>query len=193
METSEARGPTGIDRDPDTFEAFYRAHIDTVRKFVARRVSDPHLAADLTADVFLAAIDAAPTYRTERGSPRAWLIGVARNVVASEFRRQVRANKLKQRISGRRLIDPDSLSRIDDRIDAERETRRLYAALSELSERDRQLIEMVAIDGLSITDAAASLGLKPATARVRLHRSRRFIQTHSHQLQITSLAPEALS
>jgi RNA polymerase sigma-70 factor (ECF subfamily) len=59
MDTTQARGPTGIDRDPDAFEAFYRAHIELVRRFVARRVSDPHLAADLTADVFLAAIDAA--------------------------------------------------------------------------------------------------------------------------------------
>lgn len=193
METSEARGPTGIDGDPDTFEAFYRAHIETVRTFVARRVSDPHLAADLTADVFLAAIDAAPTYRADRGSPTAWLIGVARNVVAAEFRRQVRAKNLQQRISGRRLIDPDSLSRIEDRIDAERETRKVYAALSELSERDRHLVEMVAIDGLSITEAAAFLGLQPATARVRLHRSRRFIQGHSHRLQLTSPVPEALS
>lgn len=195
METSEARGPTGIDRDPDTFEAFYRAHLETVRTFVARRVSDPHLAADLTADVFLAAIDAAPTYRADRGSPTAWLTGVARHVVASEFRRQARATRLQQRISGRRPIDPDSLSRIEDRIDAERETRRLYAALSELGERDRQLIEMVAVDGLSITDAAAFLGLRPATARVRLHRSRKYVQGHSRhdQHQHPHLAPEALS
>ena len=193
MNTTPARGPTGIAEDPDAFEAFYRDHLETVRRFVARRVSDPHLAADLTADVFLAAIEAAGTYRSDRGSPAGWLVGVARNVMAAEFRRQSRQQQLHRRISGRRLLDADSLNRIEERIDAERETRRLYVAISALRERDRALIELVAIDGLSVAEAAAVLGVKPATARVRLHRSRRHIQS---QLQLPlepSLTPEVLS
>lgn len=193
MTDTEARGPIGIDQDPDAFEAFYRDHLETVRRFVARRVSDPHLAADMTADVFLAAIDAAGTYRADRGSPAGWLLGVARNLLASEFRRQARQQHLQRRISGRRLLDADSLSRIEERIDAERETRRLYTALSTLKERDRALIELVAVDGMSVTDAAAVLGIKPATARVRLHRSRRLIQSHLRLPLESSFVPEVLS
>src|ERR1700734_881800 len=64
-----------IGRDPDAFAAFYRAHLQAVQGFVARRVSDPHLAADLTADVFIAAIDSADRYRPERGAAEAWLMG----------------------------------------------------------------------------------------------------------------------
>ncbi len=97
--------------------------------------------------------------------------------MAAEFRRQVRQQRLQRRISGRRLLDADSLSRIEERIDAERKTRSLYAALSVLNERDRALIELVAVDGLSVTEAAAVLGVKPGTARVRLHRSRRLVQS----------------
>ena len=52
-----------IAHDSATFEAFYREYFDAVLRFVVRRVADPHLAADLTAEVFLAAIDAAPAYR----------------------------------------------------------------------------------------------------------------------------------
>ena len=61
-----------------------------MQRFVARRVADPYLAADLTADVFLAAIDSAPSYRPERGEPAAWLFGIARNVVGTEHRRSGR-------------------------------------------------------------------------------------------------------
>lgn len=190
MNDTEARGPCGIDQSPDAFETFYRAHLEAVHRFVARRVSDPHLAADLTADVFLAAIDAAGTYRSDRGTTAGWLVGIARNVVADEFRRQTRQQQLHRRISGRRLLDADSLGRVEERIDAERETRRLYAAISQLKERDRALLELVAVDGLSVTDAAAVLGLKPATARVRLHRSRRLVQSHLHQALEISLVPE---
>ncbi|MGW6942678.1 sigma-70 family RNA polymerase sigma factor [Streptomyces xanthophaeus] len=41
---------------PEGFGAFYEEHIDAVLGFVTRRVAEPHLAADLTADIFLAAM-----------------------------------------------------------------------------------------------------------------------------------------
>jgi RNA polymerase sigma factor (sigma-70 family) len=167
-----------IGHDPDAFEAFYREHLGAVERFVARRVGDVHLAADLTADIFLAAIDACAGYRGDLGQPGAWLMGIARNVVAGELRRRQRELHAVRRISGRRLLDEDSATRIAERIDAERETRRLYAALDQLSRRDRALMELVAIDGLPVSEAAVVLGVKPATARVRLHRSRRLVHEH---------------
>jgi RNA polymerase sigma factor (sigma-70 family) len=169
---------SAIGHDPDAFEAFYREHLVAVERFVARRVSDVHLAADLTADIFLAAIDACAGYRADQGRPVAWLMGISRNVVAGELRRRQRELHAVRRIAGRRLLDEDSAARIVDRIDAERETRRLYAALEHLSGRDRALMELVAVDGLPVAEAAAVLGVKPATARVRLHRSRRLVHEH---------------
>lgn len=167
-----------IGNDPDVFADFYVEHLELVQRFVARRVSDPHLAADLTAEVFLGAIDSARSYRPDRGTPAAWLIGVARNVINAEFRRMARERAIARRISGRRLLDSDSLAAIEARIDAERETRRLYEALATLSPKDRALMELVAVDGLSVSEAAAVLGVKPGTARVRLHRSRARVQSH---------------
>ena len=92
-------------------------------------------------------------------------------------RRRSRELQAARRISGHRLLDPASLARIEERIDAERESRRLYRALDGLNDDDRKLLELVALDGLSVADAARSLGVKPATARVRLHRSRARITT----------------
>jgi RNA polymerase sigma factor (sigma-70 family) len=177
-----------IAADPDAFEIFYRENLETVRRFVARRVADPHLAADLTAEIFLAAVDSASSYRPDRGVPAAWLIGVARHVVATEFRRQSRDRAVVSRISGRRLLDADSLARIEERIDAERMARKLFDALASLPRRDRALMELIALDGLSITEAAAVLGVKPGTARVRLHRSRARIRS-----QFQPIAQEAIS
>jgi RNA polymerase sigma factor (sigma-70 family) len=178
MNTFDAYDVRRIGDDPDVFEAFYREHLDAVQRFVARRVGDPHLAADLTADIFLAAIDGVRSYRPDRGRPIAWLYGIARNVVSAEARRRVRDLRAVRRIAGRRLLDADSLTRTEERLDAERETRHLYDALAALPARDRALMERVAVDGLPVTEAAAVLGVKPGTARVRLHRSRRLVQTH---------------
>ncbi|WP_091640307.1 RNA polymerase sigma factor [Micromonospora pallida] len=87
--------------DPETFTAFYRAHVDAVLRFVTRRVDDPHLAADITAEVFSAVIASAATYRPDRGNPVAWLYGIARNHIASAARQRAREADRRQRVAGR--------------------------------------------------------------------------------------------
>jgi len=161
-----------IAHDPQAFEAFYREHVEAVQRFVARRVGDPYLAADLTAEVFLAAIDAAGGYRRDRGSPAAWLFGVARIVVAAEHRRNSRERRAHARLEGRRLLGEDDLERMRERIDAAAQSRALFAAVAGLPDGERAVLELVALDDLSVTEAAAVLGLRPVTARVRLHRAR---------------------
>lgn len=174
-----------VGRDPDLLEAFYREHNAAVKAFFARRVDDPHQVADLTADTFLAAMTGASGYRPDKGRPAAWLMGIARNTLAEAVRRQARRLRAESRIQGRRLLDEDSAARIEERIAAEAHTRALYAGLAQLTGRDRALMELVAVDGIPVTEAAAQLGMKPGTARVRLHRSRARLQQHldNHSLR----------
>ena len=181
-----------IARETDALESFYRDHVEAVQRFVARRVSDPHLAADLTADVFLAAVDSASSYDSSRGPVVAWLYGVGRNAIAAEARRRSRELHAVRRIEGRRLVDGSALARIEERLDAERESRRLYRAIEELSPDDQALLELVSLDGLSIADAARVLGVKPATARVRLHRSRARVNARLHEMGDTESPDRAL-
>ena len=161
-----------IAHEPAAFEAFYREHVEDVQRFVVRRVADPHLAADLTAEVFLAAIDAAPSYRAGRGTPAAWLFGIARHVVGDEQRRAARERRAHARVEGRRLLDADDVARMQERIDAEARARELHAALAALPDGERAVFELTALDGLTPAEAAAALGIRPVTARVRLHRAR---------------------
>jgi RNA polymerase sigma factor (sigma-70 family) len=161
-----------IAHDPAIFEAFYRAHVEDVQRFVVRRVADPHLAADLTAEVFLAAIDAAPSYQPDRGAPVAWLFGIARNVVSAEHRRAGRERRAQAEVDGRRLLEPDDVARMQDRIDAATRAREIHAALAQLPEGERAVFELIALDDLTPAEAAAVLGIRAVTARVRLHRAR---------------------
>jgi len=161
-----------IASEPALFEAFYREHIEAVEGFVSRRIGNPHLVADLTAETFLAAIDAAPTYRVGRGEPRPWLFGIAGNVVYAEYRRAGRERRANNRIQGHRLLDADDVGRLQERIDAAARSRELYAALGELPKGEREIFELHALDDLSPREAAAVLGIHPVTARVRLHRAR---------------------
>lgn len=176
-DVTAAPGPGEVGRiahDPDVFETFYREHIEAVQRFIARRVADPYLAADLAADVFLAAIDSAHSYRPNRGAPIGWLFGIARNVVAAERRRGARERRAASRVpAAAELVEPDDLANLHQRIDAEVGARRLYLAMDRLSPGERAVLELVALDGLAVREAARALGIRAATARVRLHRARR--------------------
>lgn len=178
-----------IASDPDAFEAFYREHVEAVQRFVARRVDDRDRAADLTAEIFLAAIASAGAYRPGRGTPVAWLFGVARNVVADDRRRRARELRANGEVTGRRLLDDDDVARIEARLDAAARSRALYAGLAALPENERAVLELVAVDDLPVAQAAAALGIRPVTARVRLHRACRTLRAQLAPDDIPTPAP----
>lgn len=167
---------SAVATEPAEFESFYREHLPFVRLYLARRVADHRDVADLTADVFLRVIHAAHSYKSDLGSPRAWLTGVTRNVLGEHRQSQARHNNADQRLLGRRLLDEDSAERIVARIDAEVQARQALAAIADLPPPLRDVVELVAVDGLSLTEAAAVLKIKPGAARVRYLRARRALQ-----------------
>ena len=62
------------------------------------------------------------------------------------------------------VADPaDSLGRRDE----------LASAFADLEEAEREVLRLVAWEGLSTRDAAAVIGCSPGAFRVRLHRARR--------------------
>ncbi|WP_328334083.1 MULTISPECIES: RNA polymerase sigma factor [unclassified Streptomyces] len=164
-------------RDPAGFAAFYEQQFDTVLGFVARRVDSPHLAADLTADIFVAALENAHTYDARRGAPIAWLYGISRNVLHAHFRGNAREQKVLARVGGRRMLDEQDVDAIESRIDAERAARQIASAHQALSEPLRAVLDLIVVDGLSVQEAARALGIAPTTARVRLHRARRALRS----------------
>ena len=172
-----------IGSDPELFNAFYSEHVKDLQGFVARRVGDRDRVADLTADIFLAAIDSAPRYRSG-GTPKAWLYGIARAVVAEDRRRGARDRTREERLRGSALLDVEEAARIERRIDAAARSRRLYEALDRLGDDERAVLELVAIDELTVAEAAAAVGVRPVTARVRLHRARRKVRDELEAAQI---------
>jgi RNA polymerase sigma-70 factor (ECF subfamily) len=84
------------------------------------------------------------------------------------------------------MLDEDDAAQIDARIEAAAELRRLYEAMDRLAEAERAILELVAVDELSLTEAAAAAGVRPVTARVRLHRARRKLRA---ELEAASTEP----
>lgn len=150
-------------------------HVDVVYRYVARRLG-PDLAADVVGDVFEIAVAQADRYDPERGSERAWLFGIATNLVRRHWRTEQRRLRATRRVAGRSVVPGDPLLDVVDRLDASNDAERVLAAVAELSPDDRDLLLLVAWEEASYRDCADVLGVPVGTVRSRLHRIRRDLQ-----------------
>ena len=176
MSTSRGRDVRAAATDPEHLESFYREHLPFVRHYVARRLDDPGDIADVTADIFLRVIKSAATYRADLGPSRAWLTGIARNAVAEHLRVSAQYEATARRLGGRRWLDEDSADRIVQRVAAEADARLLLGLIAQIPASLRAVVELVAVDGLSLAEAAAVLQISAGAARVRYHRARRLLR-----------------
>jgi RNA polymerase sigma factor (sigma-70 family) len=151
---------------PDPMGVLYERHAPAVFRFLARRAG-PSVAEDLLSEVFIAALDGRAKFVAhDSGSALPWLYGIAMNVLRRHFR-QGAAQWLAAEDPG---MDWDA---VDARLDAEAKRAQLRSALKVLSERDRELLLLVAWEGLTPAEAAEVLGIGKVAARSRLHRARR--------------------
>ena len=154
------------------FERIYRAQVDAVTAFFARRSADPQIVADLTADTFVQVIVSFGTFDPGKGSARAWVFGIARRVYATYCEAHTQQRDKVVRLAGRRELDSDQVEELLDRIDAERAGRGLVIGLTALPALDRHVVELVDLAGLRSKEAASVLGVSPGAVRMRLMRAR---------------------
>jgi RNA polymerase sigma-70 factor (ECF subfamily) len=161
------------------FERLYRANVDAITAYFARRSGDPHVVADLTADTFVTAITSFGSFDPGKGTARAWVFGIARHVYAAHCEAYGQQQDRLQRLAGRRELAPDHVGELLDRIDAERAGRDLVTGLGLLPDQDRVLIELVDLVGLRPKEAAAVLRVTPGAVRMRLMRARAQLRRHA--------------
>jgi len=156
--------------DRDAFALLYRRYRTDVYRFAAHVSGSPAVADDVVQDVFVAVIEDASGYRTNRSGVLPWLLGIARNHV-----RRWRSQRPVQPLPGddtqaaRDLaVQPDPLGDIS----MERHTTALRRALLELPVRYREIIVLCDLQELSYADAADAIGCAVGTVRSRLHRGR---------------------
>jgi RNA polymerase sigma factor (sigma-70 family) len=178
-------GDTRTERDGSgataEFERLYRANVEAITAYFARRSADPQVVADLTADTFVMAITSFESFDPARGTARAWVFGIARHVYAAHCEEYGQQRDRLQRLASRRDLEPDQVEELLDRIDAERAGRDLVTGLGLLPDRDRALVELVDLAGLRPKEAAAALGVTPGAARMRLMRARAQLRRHAVQ------------
>jgi RNA polymerase sigma-70 factor, ECF subfamily len=152
------------ERDDRAFEALYHRYARAVFALALRSLRDHHRAEDAVQDAFAAIWRSAASYRRERGRAAPWLFRVARNVV-------IDVHRAKKRIPGDPVADlPDvaaAEAAPEDIAGQEWTSFQVHAAVGELPERERALIELAYWRGHSQSEIARQLELPLGTVKTR--------------------------
>ena len=150
----------------ERFQEIYRRHRGAVAAYARRRLSGD-AAEDVVAETFLVC-----WRKLERvpDEPLPWLYAVARRTVAN------------QRRSAARQAMPGVVETAAYAVPLEGDPV-LGAALSRLSERDQEVLRLVAWEGLSLREAATVLGCSAVACRVRFHRAKRRLAARLEELE----------
>jgi RNA polymerase sigma factor (sigma-70 family) len=163
-------------------------HVDAVYGYVGRRLGR-EAAADVVGDVFEIALSQSDRYEAARGSERAWLFGIATNLIRRHWRTEQRRLQATNRVAMRPAVSGDALLDLAERIDASTEAERVMAAVGDLALEDRDLLILVAWEDTPYKVCAEILGIPVGTVRSRLHRIRRELRSAVH---LNDPTPEAL-
>lgn len=151
------------------WEAIYTDNVGRIYRLMFSKVGNRPDAEDLTSQVFLAALG--PLHSSSSvGEVRAYLFATARTVLAAHWRRT-----LGHRVTEIDLdhTDPADLTAPDDPQTSRDHEERTARILAGLPERHRRILTLRFLQGYSIREAAAELGVSVANAKVLQHRALR--------------------
>ena len=161
-------------REPDRFTLIFDRYFPQVHSYVARRLGTD-IADDLASETFLIAFGQRARFDSRGGVVRAWLYGIATNLIRRHRRDEVRA----WRATARLPLPTASGSheeRVTQQVTAQATSRQLAAALAKVSARDREVLMLVALGELTYDEVAAALGIAYGTVCSRLSRARRVVR-----------------
>ena len=157
-----------ITSDREWFQGLFDAAYTPLLAYARRRTNDPAEADDVVAEVFTVAW----RRRAQRhGDPRRqaaelpWLYGIASNVIRNQQRSNRRRLRLVERLGSQPPpVQPDP---------AELAAETLRAALDRLPWDDREVLRLIAWDGLTHAEVGAVLGVSANAVAIRVHRARK--------------------
>ncbi|MCD0450685.1 RNA polymerase sigma factor [Actinocorallia sp. API 0066] len=170
MTDTEPESHAGLPQDAERFTDVYDRHFDVIYGYVAGRLG-AQTADDVAAETFTTAFRYRARFDPARGSVRAWLFGIATNLVA----RHQRAEARHYRALARTVAEPPAAShesRVVTAVAAQRLQPQLAAALAALPARERDVVLLAALADLSHAEIAQALGIAYGTVGSRLSRAR---------------------
>ena len=157
-------------------EAAYRVLLEDLLPFVRRqvraRISSQADAEDVVQNALIAIHRGRHTYRPERPFGP-WARTVVRNCVIDWFRERGRRTSREVAVEEPELFSEGTT---DAELGADELAPPLVAALQSLPEKQREAVELIHLQGLSVAEAAVEAGVTPGALKVRAHRGYRALR-----------------
>jgi RNA polymerase sigma factor (sigma-70 family) len=159
--------------DPEAFGVFYDRYERRILAFFSRATRQPDASADLTAEVFAAALVGSSSFRPELGRAQGWLFGIARHQLADAWEHGRVEDRARRRLGIEPLaLHDELLERIDQLGDGEH----ALQLLAELPEEQRLAVEGRVLEERGYRELARSLQCSESVARQRVSRGLRALR-----------------
>jgi RNA polymerase sigma factor (sigma-70 family) len=164
-------------REPEAFVSFYDEHSETLLAYLARRVYEPEVAVDLTAEVFARAFAARARFRgSTDGQAAAWLYRIARHELSRYFRKGMLERRALTRLGMQTpRLDDEQLARIEHLAELEELRSALRAGLERVSRAHQEALGLRIVEQLSYREVASRLDISEEAARARVSRGLRVL------------------
>jgi RNA polymerase sigma factor (sigma-70 family) len=156
---------------PEAFGAFYRRHERAMLVFFLRRVSTPEAAADLTAEVFVAALASSRRFKPGGAPAVAWLYAIANNKLSSSRRHRRVEEKARKHLQAEPLVlTDDALERVEALADSEKSAEAISDLLARLPPDQHDAVRSHLLEGRGYDEIASDLRCSQAVVRQRVSR-----------------------
>mgnify|MGYP003575431709 FL=1 len=178
--------------DRGAFGQLYELYVDHVFRYASAHVASRELAEDLTAETFLRALRGIRTATHRRSNVKAWLITIARNLIADHYKcSRTRMERPRGHITDAAELTETPLrpnrAQTDQRcwvgipeprdggdpatvVLAALDAEALLAGLAQLTEGQRECVTLRFLHGLSLEETAQVMGRNNLTIRSLQHR-----------------------
>ncbi len=161
-------------RDPRAFAAVYERHATALLGYLRARTGSTEVAIDLTAEVFAAALQAAPRFKPGETPVRAWLFGIANHKLIDSRRRARTADDALQRLGiGSVHLTHDEVAEIERRLSERADGALAMRLVADLPADQREAVIARVVDEEDYADLAYRFDTSEANVRARVHRGLR--------------------
>jgi RNA polymerase sigma-70 factor (ECF subfamily) len=153
-----------LDGQQDRYRELLEGVADLARAYLRRKLNRADEVEDLVQDVLMAVHMKRHTYDPSQ-PVTAWLHAIARYKLIDHWRRQGRKPQ--------GLDDEDVVDQVEgpSNIAAYETQRDVSVVLSQLPEKQRQIVQMVKLEGLSVQEVAQHMGMTESAVKVTTHRA----------------------
>ncbi|MEU5825783.1 MULTISPECIES: ECF subfamily RNA polymerase sigma factor, BldN family [Streptomyces] len=154
--------------EADAFGRLYDQYSDTVYRYIYYRVGSKATAEDLTSETFLRALRRISTFTWQGRDFGAWLVTIARNLVADHFK----SSRFRLEVTTGEMLDANEVARSpEDSVLESLSNAALLEAVRRLNPQQQECVTLRFLQGLSVAETARVMGKNEGAIKTLQYRA----------------------